>query len=141
MKLALWHSITQTAGLSVTQHSFIQTAQSLPDPYPFLVSGPIPSNRYRRSLAVTSAVLVAALLHGGLLFWYVTRPAPLPFTAAAPLPMISMELSAPPSPVVNQPYLAIPNPGILSNTVAKAPILNGKKSIIFINSVKNASGV
>lgn len=109
MKLAMWHSITQTAGLSVTQRSFIQTAQSLPDPHQFLVSAPMPSNRYRRSLAVTSAVLVAALLHGCLLFWYVSRPAPLPFSAAAPLPMISMELSAPPSPVLNQP-IAPPQP-------------------------------
>lgn len=109
MTLALWNSITQTAGLSTTQRSFIQTAQGLPDPQPFLVSAPIPSNHYRRSAAVTSAVLVAALLHAGLLFWYVSRPAPLPFTAAAPLPMISMELSARPSPVVNQP-IAPPQP-------------------------------
>ncbi|PKM09927.1 MAG: energy transducer TonB [Gammaproteobacteria bacterium HGW-Gammaproteobacteria-10] len=107
--LALWHSITQTAGLSINQRSFIQAAQGLPDPQPFLLSAPIPTNRYRRSLAVTSAVMVAALLHGGLLFWYVSRPAPLPFSAAAPLPMISMELSAPPSPVVNQP-IAPPQP-------------------------------
>jgi protein TonB len=110
VKLALWHSITQTTGLSVTQQSFIQTAQGLPDPHQFLVSAPIPSNRYRRSLAVTSAVMIAALLHAGLLFWYVTRPAPLPFTAAAPLPMISMELSAPPSPVLNQPIAALQPP-------------------------------
>lgn len=99
----MWHSIIQTAGLSTTQHSSIQTAQDLPDPHQFLVSTPIPNKRYRRSAAVTSAVLVAALLHGCLLFWYVSRPAPLPFSAAAPLPMISMELSAPPSPVINQP--------------------------------------
>ncbi|WP_415878263.1 hypothetical protein [Methylomonas sp. TEB] len=104
MTLALWHSITQTAGLSTTQRSFIQTAQGLPDPHQFLVSAPIPNNRYRRSAAVISAVLVAALLHGGLLFWNVSRPAPLPFSAAAPLPMIAMEPSAPPSsPFVNQP--------------------------------------
>lgn len=109
MTLALWHSITQTTGLATTQRSFIQTAQGLADPQPFLLSAPIPGNRYRRSAAVTSAVLVAALLHAGLLFWYVSRPAPLPFTAAAPLPMISMELSAPPSPVANQP-IAPPQP-------------------------------
>lgn len=69
----------------------------------------MPSNRYRRSAAVTLALLVAALLHGCLLFWYGSRPAPLPFSAAAPLPMISMELSAPPSPLVNQP-IAPPQP-------------------------------
>lgn len=102
-------SFTQSSVLSTGQHTFIQTAQGLLDPHQFLVLAPIPSNRYRRSAAVTSAVLVAALLHGGLLFWYVSRPAPLPFSAAAPLPMIAMELSAPPSLVVNQP-IAPPQP-------------------------------
>lgn len=109
MTLGLWRSITQTAGLSNNQHSFIQTAQGLPDSHPFLVSAPMPNNRCRRSMAITSAVLVVALLHGCLLFWYVSRPAPLPFSAAAPLPMISMALSAPPSPVVNKP-IAPPQP-------------------------------
>ena len=107
--LGMWPSITQTAGLSTRQRWFMQTAQGLPDSHQFLVSPPMPSNRYRRSMAITSAVMVAALLHGCLLFWYVSRPAPLPFSAAAPLPMISMELSAPPSPVVNQP-IAPPQP-------------------------------
>ena len=105
----MWFSIAQIAGLSARQRSFMQTAQGLPDPQQYLVSAPMPSNRYRRSLAVASSVLVAALLHGCLLFWYVSRPAPLPFSAAAPLPMISMELSAPPLPVVNQP-IAPPQP-------------------------------
>lgn len=63
---------------------------------------PVPVVSGRRFIAVTFAVLIAAMLHGCLLFWYVTRPAPLPVTAAVPLPMISMELSAPPAPVVNQ---------------------------------------
>ena len=105
MRLGLWHSVIKTASL----RTFMQTSQGLPDPSQFLVSAPLPTQRLRRSAAVTSAVLVAALLHGGLLFWYSTRPAPLPFSAAAPLPMISMELSAPPSPVVNQP-VAPPQP-------------------------------
>jgi len=105
----MWHSMTRTASLPASQRTFIQTVPVLPDPQQFLVSAPIPSNRYRRSLAITSAVMVAAMLHGGLLFWYVSRPAPLSFSAAAPLPMISMELSAPPSPVVNQP-IAPPQP-------------------------------
>jgi len=60
---------------------------------------------YRRRVAVVSATLIAALLHGCLLFWYITRPAPLPFAAAAPLPMIDMVLSAPPSPAMNQPIV------------------------------------
>lgn len=101
----MWHSITQTASV----RTLMQTAQGLQDPQQFLLSARIPSNRYRRLMAVTSAAMVAALLHGCLLFWYVTRPAPLPFSAAAPLPMISMELSAPPSPLVNQP-IAPPQP-------------------------------
>lgn len=54
----------------------------------------------RRLVAVACAILVAAMLHGGLLFWYIMRPVPLPITAATPLPMISMELSAPPKEVV-----------------------------------------
>lgn len=101
----MWLSLSQAASL----RTFFQSNPDLPDPQPFLVSAPMPANRYRRSAAVILAVMVAALLHGGLLFWYVTRPAPLPFSAAAPLPMISMELSAPPSPVVNQP-IAPPQP-------------------------------
>ena len=69
----------------------------------------IPYQHYRRPAAVAAATLAAAVLHGALLFWYVTRPAPLPFSAAAPLPMIAMELSAPPAPIVNQP-IAPPQP-------------------------------
>lgn len=72
----------------------------------FTTSGP---NSSRRRLAMLSAALVAALLHGCLLFCYLHRPAPLPFAAAAPLPMIDMMLSAPPSPAVNQP-IAPPTP-------------------------------
>jgi protein TonB len=89
--------------------TLLPSVQGFADPNSFLVSAPIPSSRVRRSVSVITAVLIAALLHGALLFWYVMRPAPLPFTAAAPLPMISMELSAPPSPVVNQP-IAPPEP-------------------------------
>ncbi|CAD6873222.1 hypothetical protein [Methylomonas fluvii] len=70
----MWYSITQTTSLFAIPRSFMQTAQGLPDPNHFLVLTPMPGNRYRRSVAVTSAVLVAALLHGGLLFWYVSRP-------------------------------------------------------------------
>ncbi len=65
--------------------------------------------QYQRPLAITLSVLLAAVLHGGLLFWYVNRPAPLPFSAAAPLPMIDMVLSAPATPPVNQP-IAPPTP-------------------------------
>ena len=108
MNLDNWQSIQRSTGLSHSLHAFIQAPQGLPDPNAFNLSLPI-RNRFRRPAAVTSAVLVAALLHGGLLFWYVSRPAPLPFSAAAPLPMISMELSAPPTPVVNQP-IAPPQP-------------------------------
>jgi len=48
---------------------------------------------WRRPLAVAAAVGSAAVLHGLLFFWYVNRPEPLPFTEAAPLPMIDMVLS------------------------------------------------
>lgn len=51
-----------------------------------------------RYSAVSLATLLAVLLHVGVFFWYITRPAPLPFSAAAPLPMIAMVLSAPPAP-------------------------------------------
>ncbi|WP_404360492.1 energy transducer TonB [Methylotuvimicrobium sp. KM1] len=69
----------------------------------------IPAKSRHRPIAVALVTLVVTLLHGYLLFWYATRPAPLPFSAAAPLPMISMELSAPPAPVANQD-LAPPKP-------------------------------
>jgi protein TonB len=52
---------------------------------------------------------MAAILHGCLLFWYVHRPESLPFSADAPLPMIDMVLSAPPSSVMAQP-VAPPTP-------------------------------
>lgn len=58
----------------------------------------IPKTSRRRPIAVALVTLVVTLLHGYLLFWYATRLAPLPFSAAAQLPMISMELSAPPKP-------------------------------------------
>jgi periplasmic protein TonB len=109
MKLIMWHSLQQAAGLLIPLRTFIQAPQGWSEHYPLRVSAPMIQQRYRRPAAVTSAVLVAALLHACLLFWYVTRPAPLPFSAAAPLPMISMELSAPPSPAVNQP-IAPPQP-------------------------------
>lgn len=105
MTLGTRHSLNQIASLRV----FFQSNPGLPDPQLFLVSAPMPTNSSRRSAALILAVMAAALLHGGLLFWYVTRPAPLPLSAAAPLPMISMELPAPPSPVVNQP-IAPPQP-------------------------------
>jgi hypothetical protein len=44
-------------------HSITQTAERLPDPLQFLVLAPIPSNRYPRSLEITSAVMVVALLN------------------------------------------------------------------------------
>lgn len=56
----------------------------------------VPIFSSKRVIAAVFAVIIAAMLHGCLLFWYVTRPVPLPVTAAVPLPMISMELTAPP---------------------------------------------
>jgi protein TonB len=66
---------------------------------------------WRRSAGVAAAAALAALLHGLLFFWYLNRPAPLPFTEAAPLPMIDLMVSAPPSPALTRapgPPPAIP---------------------------------
>lgn len=63
---------------------------------------------WKRPLTVLAAICVAAVLHGLLLFWYVNRPEPLPFTEAAPLPMIDMVLSAPPAPGLAQPNVPPP---------------------------------
>jgi len=63
----------------------------------------ISARHYRRPGTTALATLIACLLHGSLLVWYVSRQGPLPISSAAPLPMISMELSAPPSPVIAPP--------------------------------------
>ena len=81
----------------------------------------------RRPLAICAATLAAALLHGGLLFWYAHRPAPLPFAAAAPLPMIDMMLSAPPAPAVTQPVTPpTPLPAKVSPKADPKPIKKPK---------------
>ena len=58
---------------------------------------------YRRPVSVSASTLLALLLHGMVLLWFTTQAAPLAFSAAAPLPMIAMELSAPPAPLNPQP--------------------------------------
>jgi protein TonB len=58
---------------------------------------------YRRPVSVSASMVCAALLHGLVWLWFTTQAAPLAFSAAAPLPMIAMELSAPPSPLTKQP--------------------------------------
>lgn len=63
---------------------------------------------WKRPVAVAAAAALAAVLHGLFLFWYVNRPAPLPLTEAAPLPMIDVVLSAPPTPAVAQPNVPPP---------------------------------
>ncbi len=62
----------------------------------------MPAN-WRRPAGVALAAALAAMLHGGILAWFLSRPAPEPVTAAAPLPMIDIALSAPASPAVAQP--------------------------------------
>jgi protein TonB len=57
----------------------------------------------RRPFGVALAAALAALLHGGLLFWYLERPVPWPLTQAMPLPMISIALSAPSQPAPQEP--------------------------------------
>jgi len=99
------HSIIRFPTLSL----FLPSALSPPNDGGLPLSMAPGTAGYRRPLGVLSATLAAVLLHGCLLFWYIHRPAPLPFSAAAPLPMIDMMLSAPPSPAVNQP-IAPPTP-------------------------------
>ncbi len=70
---------------------------------PIITQEPVFSGQ--RVVIVVFAVIIATTLHGCLLFWYITRPAPLPLSKAVPLQMISMELTAPAqalTPVVNQ---------------------------------------
>lgn len=63
----------------------------------------MPNNNYQRAMMMVLTVFIVILLHTCVLFWYIKRPVPTPLSVAAPLPMISMELSAPPSPISNQP--------------------------------------
>lgn len=63
---------------------------------------------WRRPLSIVAAIFLAAVLHGLLWLWYTQRPQPLPFAEAAPLPMIDIALSAPPSPAVIQPVTPPP---------------------------------
>jgi protein TonB len=72
---------------------------------------------WKRPVAVAAAAALAAVLHGLFLFWYVNRPAPLPLTEAAPLPMIDVVLSAPPTPAVAQPN--VPPPPVPPKEVKK----------------------
>ncbi len=58
---------------------------------------------WKRPLAVAAVAMLVTVLHGLLFLWYVNRPAPLPVSEAAPLPMIDLVLSAPPAPAVTQP--------------------------------------
>ncbi|WP_367156092.1 TonB family protein [Methylomonas sp. HYX-M1] len=81
------------------QRIYLLDVSALPEPdNSWSVTVPHTAVSLRRSLALTAVALLVALLHAYLLFWYATRPQPLPFSAAAPLPMIAMELSAPPAP-------------------------------------------
>ncbi len=57
----------------------------------------------RRHFRVALAAVLAAVLHGGVLFWYLERPVPLPLTQAMPLPMIDIALSAPNLPAPPEP--------------------------------------
>ena len=97
---------------------FLPSALNMSNELGLPLIAPSAGDKYRRLLAIFSALLAAALLHGSLLFWYIHRPAPLPFSAAAPLPMIDMMLSAPATPTVNQP---ITPPTPLPPKVVKKP--------------------
>ncbi|MDD5037279.1 MAG: hypothetical protein PHE55_21340, partial [Methylococcaceae bacterium] len=55
------------------------------------------ADAWRRQVGVAMAAALAAMLHGGILLWFLNRPEPLPVTEATPLPMIDIALSAPPA--------------------------------------------
>jgi len=75
------------------------------------------ADNWQRPLGVAMAFVLAALLHGLLLLWYLNRPAPLAYTEAMALPMIDIALTArhigapakafappvPPKPVIKPP--------------------------------------
>ncbi|CCE23233.1 energy transducer TonB [Methylotuvimicrobium alcaliphilum] len=114
-KLFNWYRLERGS-----RHSFLaDSAMNGRDDFsPKLIQ--IPATSRCRPISVALATLVVTLLHGFLLFWYVTKPAPVPFSAAAPLPMISMELSAPPAPVANQ-ALTPPKPEIPKKVAKPKP--------------------
>lgn len=104
----------------------------------------ISPSQYRHPAGVALATVVACLLHGSLLFWYMARPAPLPISSAAPLPMISMELSAPPSPVVAPPQpeppkeVVKPQPKPVKPKVKHNPKPKPKPAEAAVNPVETA---
>lgn len=53
------------------------------------------SNGLNRFMARFVSVLIAATLHGGIVYWYVNRPVATTASVAMPLPAITMELQSP----------------------------------------------
>ncbi|MCI0667730.1 MAG: energy transducer TonB [Methylococcaceae bacterium] len=72
------------------------------NPGGFSIAGNAMDFAWKRHLAVAGTAVLAFVLHALVFLWIVTRPAPAPFSEAAPLPMIDMILSAPPSPAVTR---------------------------------------
>lgn len=85
-----------------------------------------PPISWRRPVGVAMAAALAAVLHGGLAIWFLTRPEPIPVTAAAPLPMIDIALSAPASPTVAQPVEPPPQPPKPEKKPEPAPVKKPK---------------
>lgn len=98
-------------------------------PQPGGTPGPMPVAQFpeswNRSLGVAAAAVAAALLHGAMMLWYINRPEPVSFTAAAPLPMIDIALAAPPAPPVTQPDL--PPPPVPPKEIKKPEVKPEKK--------------
>ncbi len=88
-----------------------------------LVSSPNGNSRLAAGLA---AILISALLHGGVLFWYANHPAPQRYTGAVPLPTIAMELLGAHPPAGNQAAVTPPKPLPLLETRKNAPELKKK---------------
>lgn len=71
---------------------FVEAAQREPSRLPVSFALPI---TWRRFFAVALVTVLACVLHCLLMMWYASRPAPLPFSDAKPLPMVDIALEAP----------------------------------------------
>lgn len=75
---------------------------------------PIPSitlaDGWQRPLAIAAVAVLAALLHGACLFWYLERPAPQAISKAVPLPTIDIALAGSSPPAVTKTAAPPPPP-------------------------------
>ncbi len=81
---------------------------------------------FRRPFGLALAAALVALMHGGVLFWYLEQPLLAPFIAAMPLPTIDIALSAPDQEIAPQPAkpakpLPKPKPKSLRKNIKSKP--------------------